>query len=104
MSRLADGGTFARLVDLAVYEPSMSVVELRVGRLRRPLQMELRVTPWRPGHSARALVELVPHQRRVPLTGAYFEAGHRLLDHIIDELVVREARPPAPLSPRRAGS
>jgi len=86
-SKPSDSGTFARLVDVTVCQPSITEVELRMGRFRRPLRMEVRVTPWRRG---RALVELVPCERRVSLTRAYFAGGHRLLDHVIDELIVRD--------------
>lgn len=86
MNGFSDSGAFARLVDVEVCQPSTSAIELRLGRLRRSLRMEIRISPWWPRRSPRALVELVPREKRVPLSGTYFAAGHRLLDHVVDEL------------------
>jgi hypothetical protein len=86
MSALAGGAAFARLADVTVSEPSTLLVELHVRRWSRPVRMELRITPWWRRHSTEALVELLPRERRVRLTAAYFDAGHRLLDEIIGTL------------------
>lgn len=85
MSALAGGAGFARLIDAEIAGPSESVVPLHRGRFRRAPRMRLRLTPWWPGGQPRALVELVP-EGHVALTRGYFEAGHRLLDELIEGL------------------
>ena len=101
MNALACGGAFARLVLVPVREPSVSFAKLQVGLLRRAFRMELRLTPW---SSESSLVELLPRERRVPLTQAYFDAGNRYLDQVVRDLEKRADPLAADALPNRARS
>jgi hypothetical protein len=60
-------------------------VRLARGPLRPPVRMRLEIEPWSP---TAAVLELIPCQRVRP-SGAYFAAGHRLLDSLTRTLPAR---------------
>jgi hypothetical protein len=51
---------------------------------KRPVQMELELTPWTEEQTMTRL-ELIP-RRRVRLTRRYFNAGHRTLNALVSEV------------------
>jgi hypothetical protein len=94
MSALGGGLTFARLVDVDLTAAAFPV-DLRVGRLGRHVPMELRISPWWEPRGG-SLIELLP-ARYIAGTQAYFDAGNRLLDKVVEALTapaVVESQPP----------